>query len=70
MAIKNTERMNNFLREKYAASQKSSRRGGIRFLGWGFKDLSNASVARDFCMVEQARSTGQIKPQLVTSFGF
>lgn len=70
MAMKNTDRMNELLRAKREASLKNGRRGGVRFLGWGFKDLSNAAVARDFCAVEQARSRGLLKPQLVSSFGF
>ena len=70
MSMKNTDRMNELLRAKREASLKNGRRGGVRFLGWGFKDLTNAAVAKDFCAVEQARTSGILKPQLVSSFGF
>ena len=70
MAIKNIDRMNEVLQQKYEVGRTAHRRGGIRFLGWGFKDLTNAAVARDFCAIEKARANGNLKSELVTSFGF
>ena len=62
--------MDEILENKRRESKKNARRGGVRFLGWGFGNLTDEKIAQDFCAVQKARSTGQLKAELVSSFGF